>query len=40
MIIFKPDETLSVIKQCLPQNSIVVEAGALKNLLSLLIFAK
>ena len=28
MIIFKPDETLSVIKQCLPENPIVVEAGA------------
>jgi len=28
MIIFKSDETLSVIKQCLPENPIVVEAGA------------
>jgi len=28
MIIFKPNETLSVIKQCLPKNPIIVEAGA------------
>jgi len=28
MIIFKSNETLSVIKQCLPENPIIVEAGA------------